>query len=135
MRVLVAHGDKSLRQLIKLKLACAGYDVVLADDALEAGRAVLRQRPDLIVLDVDMPYLADLEFVCARVGAPDAGLIPVLFLTRHMHALERAQRLGAPACLTSPLDTHEFLEAVAHSLTIAAPMHTGFRASTSDRAA
>src|SRR5438874_3117996 len=64
-RVLVAHGDKSMRQLIKLHLVCSGYEVTLAEDAVEAGKQVMRQPPDLIILDVEMPYMDGLEFVSA----------------------------------------------------------------------
>ena len=41
-RVLIAHSNKSMRQLIKLHLVCGGYDVTLAEDAVEAGKVVLR---------------------------------------------------------------------------------------------
>ena len=112
-RVLVAHSDKSMRQLVKLQLVCAGYDVIVAESAAEAGQAMLRQPPDAIVLDVDMPYIDGLEFMSSLKCDPEVPLIPVIFLTPREDAFERAVRLGALACLTAPLRTEELLDAVA----------------------
>ena len=112
-RVLVAHTDKSMRQLIKLHLVCSGYDVTLAEDAVEAGKQVMQQPPDLIILDVEMPYVDGLEFVSALRSGTSVPLIPVIFLTAREEALERAQRLGAAACLTTPLSADQLLHAVA----------------------
>jgi CheY-like chemotaxis protein len=112
-RVLVAHRDKIMRQLIKLQLVCGGYEVTLAEDAVEAGRQFMRQPPDLVIVDVAMPYMDGLEFVSALKSDAAVPLIPVIFLTQREEALERAQRLGATACLTTPLSSEELLHAVA----------------------
>ncbi|HYR35972.1 MAG TPA: response regulator [Burkholderiales bacterium] len=123
-RVLVAHTSKSLRQLVKLQLACAGYEVIVAEDAIDAGRQVLRQPPDLIVLDIEMPALDGLEFLRSDDGLP---LIPVIFLTARQEALERATRLGAAACLTTPLATSRLLETVARCLAAQSEARAGYR--------
>jgi CheY-like chemotaxis protein len=115
-RVLVAHAEKGMRELLKLYLVCAGYEVAVAQDAVEAGREVLRQPPDAIVLDVDMPYMDGVDFVSALQSDGASALIPVVFLTTNEKAADRAVRLGATACLTTPLLADEFLEAVAHCL-------------------
>jgi CheY-like chemotaxis protein len=128
-RVLVAHGDKSMRQLIKLHLVCNGYDVTLAEDAVEAGKQVMREPPDLIIVDVEMPYMDGLEFVTALTLEAAVSLIPVIFLTAREEALERAQRLGASACLTTPLSSEQLLHAVARCVQpqSEARLRTGFR--------
>ena len=136
-RVLVAHRDKSMRQLIKLQLVCGGYDVTLAEDAVEAGKQVMRQPPDLIILDVEMPYMDGLEFVSALKSDAAVPLIPVIFLTAREAALERARRLGATACLTTPLSSEELLLAVARCLRpeCEAGLRVGFRAPRTQEAA
>lgn len=123
-RVLVAHLSKSQRQLVKLQLACAGYEVTVAEDAIDAGRQVLLQPPDLIVMDIEMPALEGLEFLRS-----DAGelLIPVIFLTARQDALERAQRLGAAACLTTPVPTSQLLETAARCLAPQSEARAGYR--------
>ena len=136
-RVLVAHANKSMRQLIKLHLVCNGYEVTLAEDAVAAGRHAMRQPPDLIVLDVDMPYMDGLEFVSALRGGASVPLIPVIFLTAREEALERAERLGATACLTTPLSSEELLRAVARCVRprSEARLRVGFRAPSVSNAA
>ncbi|HEY3074293.1 MAG TPA: response regulator [Burkholderiales bacterium] len=136
-RVLVAHTNKSMRQLIKLQLVCGGYDVTLAEDAVEAGKQVMQQPPDLIILDVEMPYMDGLEFVSALTSDPGVPLIPVIFLTAREEALERAQRLGATACLTTPLSSEQLLRAVASCVRPAseAGLRAGFRTPRASNAA
>jgi CheY-like chemotaxis protein len=131
-RVLVAHASKSVRQLLKLQLACAGYEVVLAEDAIEAGRQVMREPPDLILLDVEMPALEGLEFMRSDAGL---SLIPVVFLSARQDALQRATRLGAAACLTVPLSTGVLLDAVARCLAPQSEARAGFRAARGASAA
>jgi CheY-like chemotaxis protein len=128
-RVLVAHTNKSMRQLIKLQLVCDGYDVTLAEDAVEAGKQAMREPPDLIILDVEMPYMDGLEFVSALKSEASFPLIPVIFLTAREEALERAQRLGATACLTTPLSGDQLLHAVARCVRpqSEARLRVGFR--------
>jgi CheY-like chemotaxis protein len=124
-RVLVAHSSKSLRTLVKLQLACGGYEVNVAEDAIDAGRQVVRNPPDLIVLDVEMPALEGLEFLYSDSSMP---LIPVIFLTTRAEAAERAARLGAAACLTTPLSTQRLLETVARCLAPQSEARAGYRA-------
>ena len=128
-RVLIAHSNKSMRQLIKLHLVCGGYDVTLAEDAVEAGKQVMQQPPDLIILDVEMPYMDGLEFVSALKSDASLPLIPVIFLTAREEALERAERLGATACLTTPLSSEQLLHAVARCVRprSEARLRAGFR--------
>jgi CheY-like chemotaxis protein len=126
-RVLVAHMSKSLRQLIKLQLACAGYEVALAEDAVDAGRQVVQQPPDLILLDVAMPSLEGLEFVSALRAKAGVALIPVIFLATREEAVERATRVGAVACLTTPLSTAALLDAVTRCLASRNEARAGYR--------
>src|SRR3981081_2364111 len=119
-RVLVAHTDKSMRQLLKLQLVCAGYDVIVAENAAEASEAMLRQPPDAIVLDAELPNIDGLEFISSPKPDAEVPLIPVIFLTPREAALGRARRLGAIACLSTPLHTEELLEAVARGIAPAA---------------
>jgi DNA-binding response OmpR family regulator len=49
--------DQSIRGLLRLHLERAGYQVLLAEDAVAAGHVLLRQRVDLLVADIEMPYM------------------------------------------------------------------------------
>src|SRR5204863_217429 len=56
--ILVVDDDESMRDLLRLHLTAAGYDVQVAEDAIAAGYMVLRSPPDLIISDVNIQHIA-----------------------------------------------------------------------------
>jgi two-component system chemotaxis response regulator CheY len=115
-RILVVDDDEGIRELLRLHLANAGYDVVMAEDAAVAIRAILDRVPDLIIADVNMPYLSGFELVEALKGDRTVPEIPVMFLTASSDAGERATELGAVKCLFKPLRADVLLSAVERAL-------------------
>ncbi|MDQ5849653.1 MAG: response regulator, partial [Pseudomonadota bacterium] len=79
--VLVVDDDATIRELLRIHLSGAGYEVVLAENGIAAGYAVLRKRPDLIISDVNMPHMDGFEFIGALKAEPSFSKIPVIFLT------------------------------------------------------
>ena len=98
--MLIAHAGKSMRQLLKLQLVCAGYDVIVAENAVEAGQAMLREPPDAIGLDVELPNIDGVEFISSRESESDLPLIPVIFLTPRARTHSSARR--PPGCARLP---------------------------------
>jgi CheY-like chemotaxis protein len=70
-----------IRELVDLHLANAGFDVLLAEDAVDAGRLVVEASPALILIDVNMPYMDGYEFTAALKADPATRDIPVVFIT------------------------------------------------------
>lgn len=56
-RVLVIDDDRAIRELLSLHLGNRGYAVDTAEDAIVGGKLALRAKPQLIIVDVNMPYL------------------------------------------------------------------------------
>jgi CheY-like chemotaxis protein len=112
-RVLVIDDDESVRELLRLHLSNAGYDVVLAEDAVVAGYLILQHAPELIILDVNMPYMDGYQFAAALKADPEIRKIPVIFLSSREDVGEHARRLGAVAHLSKPLLAARLLEVVA----------------------
>ena len=92
--VLVVDDDASLRELLRLHLAAAGYQVEVAEDAIAAGYLVLRRPPDLIICDVNMPHLDGFEFIAAVKADKSLPDIPVIFLTSMEDADHRGRSVG-----------------------------------------
>lgn len=84
-----------------------------AEDAIEAGHAALSSPIQLIVCDVEMPYMSGYEFVAALKADPATRGIPVVFLTKDDAVADHAQRLGAAAYLNKPVMVDELLRVVA----------------------
>jgi DNA-binding response OmpR family regulator len=113
--ILVVDDDPVVRELLQHYLSGAGYDVALADDAIAAGRMFLASTPDLLLIDISMPYMSGLEFVATVFADNTVPIIPVVFITAHEHFAHSAVELGAE-CLIKPIAASRLLETVARNL-------------------
>jgi CheY-like chemotaxis protein len=111
-KVAVIDDDRFIHYLLDLHLRKAGYEVFAAEDAVVAGRVILECAPDVIVCDVDMPFMDGFEFVSALRADPATRHIPVIFLTVNKTVGDRAKQLGA-AHLVKPVMADELLRMVA----------------------
>jgi DNA-binding response OmpR family regulator len=111
--ILVVDDDESIRQLLRLHLSAAGYEVQVAEDAIAAGYLVLRSPPDLIISDVNMPHLDGFEFVAALRADKTLPRVPVIFLTSVEEGEHRGKELGAVGYVTKPVRADRLLALVA----------------------
>ncbi len=111
MKILVVDDDVELRTLVAFALRQAGYLPVEAADGATAVAAFERERPDLVVLDVNLPGFDGFE-VLRRIRA--AGSTPVMMLT--VRAAEEDQvrglDLGADDYLAKPFSPRTLLARV-----------------------
>jgi two-component system OmpR family response regulator len=109
--ILIADDDPHIRQLLVFALAKAGLDAVEAGDGEEALRMVDTHRPDLIVLDINMPRMDGIE-VCRRLRA--GGDLPILFLSSRDEEIDRVLgiELGADDYVTKPFSPREVVARV-----------------------
>ena len=112
IRILVIDDDPSIRELVNLHLKHAGYEVQLAEDAIEAGRIVLESSPALILIDVNMPYMNGYEFAEVLKADPATRDIPLVFVTVDDEVAIRSQALGAVAYLRKPVRADLLLDVV-----------------------
>jgi DNA-binding response OmpR family regulator len=110
-RILVVEDDEAMRELLRLHLSSAGYDVEAAEDAIAGGYAVLKGAPDLIVCDISMPHMDGFELVAALRADRSLPRMPVIFLTSVDDGEGRARELGAEYLL-KPVRLEELLAAV-----------------------
>ena len=112
-RILVVDDDDSMRELIRIQLQSAGYEVTTAADAIAAGYLVLKSAPDLILSDVSMPHMDGFEFIAALKADKTLPPIPVIFLTSMEDGDHRGKELGAVGYLTKPVRADRLLALVA----------------------
>ena len=112
-KILVVDDDDSLRELLRMHLSSAGYEVTTAADAIAAGYQVLRSPPDLILSDVNMPHMDGFEFIAALKADSSLPYIPVIFLTSMEDGDHRGKELGAVGYLTKPVRADRLLDLVA----------------------
>ena len=111
--ILVIDDDESIRELLRLHLNAAGYEVHVAADAIAAGYLVLRSPPDLIISDINMPHMDGFEFIAALKADITLPRIPVIFLTSYDEGDDRGKELGAAGYLTKPVRADKLLQMVA----------------------
>ena len=108
-RILVVDDTESVRSLFRKLLSSDGHDVVAAADGAAALEAVQRHRPDVVLLDVDMPTMDGLE-VCRRLKAdPGTRLTPVVMVTGQTDLNDRLRGIeaGADEFLSKPVHPQE----------------------------
>jgi DNA-binding response OmpR family regulator len=112
-RILVVDDDENIRDLLRMHLTSAGYEVQVAPDAIAAGYIILRSPPDLIITDVNMPHMDGFEFVAALKADKSLPPIPVIFLTSVEEGDARGRELGAAGYVTKPVRADRLLAVVA----------------------
>ena len=80
-KILVADDSRQSVELIQAMLTLAGYEVLIASDGEQALQTILKESPDLVLLDVMMPKLDGYQ-ICARLKADEeTRLIPVILIS------------------------------------------------------
>ena len=115
-RILIIDDDESMRELLRLHLGGAGYEVEVAEDAIAAGYRVLKNPPQLIISDVNMPHLDGFEFIEALRADKSVPQIPVIFLTSVEEGDQRGKSLGVVGYITKPVRADRLLALVAEYL-------------------
>ncbi len=107
LAVLVADDNKVNRMVIRKVLERAGHRVTEAEDGEEALNAMLEERFDAVLMDLNMPLMNGIEATkLYRMAAGDRPPLPVIALTADATeaAARRCHDAGLDACLTKPID-------------------------------
>jgi DNA-binding response OmpR family regulator len=102
--VLVADDDADILRFVEINLRLEGFDVVTARDGPDALAKAVAVRPDLVLLDVQMPGI-DGYTICARIRAEATlAAVPVIIVTANYGSaeVEAARRAGADDFLVKP---------------------------------
>ena len=108
MKILVVDDDPRLREVVRIALEAAGFDVVTAPDGRVALTHVARENPGLVVLDVGLPNSDGFE-VCRNIRATSD--VPIVFLTGHDDEVDRilGLELGGDDYVTKPFSPRELV--------------------------
>ena len=91
-KVLVVDDEPEIREFVRKVLAAREHEVVTASDGSSAIDIAFSEKPDVIVLDLNMPEL-DGYAVCRKLkGDPQTKKIPIIMMTAAYVAVEDAQR-------------------------------------------
>lgn len=113
--ILTIDDSRTMRDMLRLTLTEAGYEVLQAADGLE-GLAILRDLvPDAVITDINMPVLDGFGFIEKARANERFRDMPILVLTTESTPAmkDRARRAGATGWITKPFDPEKLTSALA----------------------
>ncbi|HOF88429.1 MAG TPA: response regulator [Armatimonadota bacterium] len=110
-KILAVDDERHIVRLIQVNLERAGYTVITAYDGREALQKIEAENPDLVVLDVMMPYMDGLETLKRIRANPATRALPVIMLTAKAQDQDVFQGYshGVDIYLTKPFNPIELL--------------------------
>lgn len=113
-KILAVDDEKHIVKLVQVNLERHGYEVITAYDGKEALQKVEEERPDLVVLDVMMPYMDGFEVLQNLRRNPSTRDIPVIMLTAKAQDADvfHGWQSGVDCYLTKPFNPMELISFV-----------------------
>jgi CheY-like chemotaxis protein len=96
-RVLIVDDEPDNIELLGRRLSRRGYEILKATSALEGIALATSAKPDLILMDIKMPQIDGLEATRRLKAEPQTQTIPIITLTAHAMAEDKANALAAGA--------------------------------------
>jgi CheY-like chemotaxis protein len=114
VKILLVEDNEMNRDMLSRRLLRRGFDVTLAVDGEEGVAMARAERPDLILMDMSLPVLDGWEATRRLKADPATRAIPVIALTAHAMADDRAKALeaGCDGYDTKPIEITRLLEKI-----------------------
>jgi two-component system cell cycle response regulator DivK len=113
-RILVVEDQADNRRILNDLLTRAGYEIIIAEDGQQALDVVTRERPNLILMDIQLPLLDGYE-VTRRIKAdPTLRAIPIIVITSYALSGDeaKARAAGCDAYVAKPFSPRSLLAKV-----------------------
>jgi two-component system cell cycle response regulator DivK len=113
-RILVVEDQEDNRQILRDLLGNAGYEMVEAENGEEALAEVAKQKPDLILMDIQLPIMDGYEATRRIKADPKLNAIPVIVVTSYALSGDegKARDAGCDAYVTKPYSPRALLAKV-----------------------
>jgi CheY-like chemotaxis protein len=113
-RVLVVEDNMDTYELVRFILEKHGYEVFLAMNGRDGVNASLKQKPNLIIMDLSMPEMDGWTATSLIKQNPQTASIPLIALTAHVLPGDRQRAVdsGCDEYITKPMDLLDLVETV-----------------------
>jgi len=110
-KILVVEDQEDNRQILRDLLSSAGYDMSEAENGEEALVAVAKERPDLILMDIQLPIMDGYEATRRIKSDPKTRAIPIIVVTSYALSGDeaKAREAGCDAYVTKPYSPRALL--------------------------
>jgi len=109
--ILVVEDQEDNRQILRDLLSSAGYEMMEAENGEEALAALAKRRPDLILMDIQLPVMDGYEATRRIKADPALRAIPIIVVTSYALSgdQEKAFAAGCNAYVTKPFSPRQLL--------------------------
>jgi two-component system cell cycle response regulator DivK len=110
-RILVVEDQEDNRRILRDLLTSAGYEIIQAENGEEALAAAARERPDLILMDIQLPLLDGYEATRRIKADPELRAIPIIAVTSYALSGDegKARAAGCDAYVSKPYSPRALL--------------------------
>jgi len=124
-KILLVEDNEFNRDMLSRRLQRKGFEVIIAEDGESGIRLAQESRPDLILMDMDLPVLDGWEATRRLKADPAMSSIPVLALTAHAMKSDhdRAMACGCDDFATKPIEFTVLLDKIMRALSAGSSPH------------
>jgi CheY-like chemotaxis protein len=117
-RVLVIEDEDRIREMLTWILLTSGYAVTATDSVLGTSVLLRKARPDVILLDIGLPYESGASLLRSLRADPETASIPVVIVSAIPEILTAERRAMATAVIKKPFTSGQVVDAVHRALTL-----------------
>jgi two-component system, cell cycle response regulator DivK len=112
--ILVVEDQEDNRQILRDLLGASGYEMLEAENGADALTAVAKQRPDLILMDIQLPIMDGYEATRRLKADPATKDIPIIVVTSYALSGDetKARNSGCDAYVTKPYSPRALLATI-----------------------
>lgn len=116
--ILIVEDNVQNQKLASDVLSFKGYRVLIADTAEAGIPMALKEKPDVVLMDIHLPGMNGIEALAKLRAAPETRAIPVLAFTASVMPQDRREitSAGFDGFLSKPINLKEFMETIATAL-------------------
>ena len=117
-RILIVEDNPQSMRLIEMTLRAKSYTLLKATDGEEALDVAMRERPDLIIMDIQLPKMSGLEVTRKLRESPAFSGTPIIAITAYAMKGDREKAIdaGCNMHLSKPISTRDLPELIAQML-------------------
>jgi len=111
-KILYVEDNEDNVYMLRRRLAKHGYEMIVAEDGAKGVEAAIREKPDLILMDLTLPVLSGWEAAQQLKACAQTKPIPIIALSAHAldGACDKALAAGCDEFETKPVDLQRLLE-------------------------
>ena len=117
-KILIVEDNPPNMRLMEMTLRLKGYELLQATDGEEALNMAIREKPDLIIMDLNLPKVSGLEVTKRLRQMPAFNHTPIIAVTAHAMKgdKEKIIEAGCDGYLPKPINTRQLPRVVAEML-------------------